>query len=92
MAVDTAPEAQFGVADEELTGWAGLALVAQALGQVRVKCRRLGRREDQMLLSLIYVLCVGGGHLSEMAVSGQTNERFIRMQRTSDLYRRFSPE
>ena len=29
MPIDTAPEAQFGVSDEELTGLAGLALVAR---------------------------------------------------------------
>ncbi len=63
------PEAQFGVSDEELTGLAGLALVARLVKYlglaeglarlVRVKRRRRGCRDEQMLLSLIYSFCAG---------------------------------
>lgn len=76
MPVDTAPELRFGVAKEELTSLAGLALaaslvkylgLAEALARrVRIKQRRRGCRDEQMLLALIYSQCAGGGHLSEV--------------------------
>lgn len=72
--VDTAPEAQFGVTDEELTGLAGLVKylgLAEALAElVRVKRRRRGWRDDQMLLSLGYSFRAGGGHLNEVDALG----------------------
>lgn len=70
MPVDTAPELRFGVAKEELTGLAGLALaaslvkylgLAEALARrVRIEQRRRGCRDKQMLLALIYSQCAGG--------------------------------
>ena len=73
MPVDTAPELRFGVAKENLTGLAlaaGLVKylgLAEALGRrLRIKQRRRGCRDEQMLLALIYSQCPGGGHVSEV--------------------------
>ena len=76
MPVETAPDLRFGVAKEDLTGLAGLALaaglvkylgLAEALAcRVRLNQRRRGCRDEQMLLALIYSQCAGGGHRSEV--------------------------
>lgn len=62
MAVDTAPELRFGVANEGLTSQADLAKhlgLAEVLARsMRPKQRRRGNRDAQMLLSLIYSQCV----------------------------------
>ena len=73
MPVDTAPELQFGVSGEEPTELAlATRLVkyldlAEALARrVRIKRRRHGCRDNQMLMPLIYFQCEGGGNLSEV--------------------------
>ncbi len=76
MPCSKAPKIDFAVTDEKLTGTAGLALVAtlaswidlpcQLARRVRVKRRRRGCRDEEMLLSLIYSFCPGGGHLSDV--------------------------
>ena len=66
-----APKIDFAVSNHLLTGSARLALVAswldlpcQLARRVRLKLRCRGCADEQMLLSLIYSLCAGGGHLS----------------------------
>lgn len=82
-----APKISFAVTDEQLTGKAGLALVASLatwldlpsrLAQaVQLKRRRRGCGDRDMLLALIYSFCCGGGHLADVdalaqdAVAGQ---------------------
>lgn len=72
MPVDPAPDLRFGIAKEELPGLAltaGLVKclrLAEALAyRVCVKQRRRGCSDEQMLLTLIYSQCGGGGHPSE---------------------------
>ena len=81
MPYSKAPKIDFAVSDEQLTGSAGLALVAtlaswldlpcQLAQRVRVKRRRRGCADEQMLLSLIYSFCAGGGHLSDVDSLGR---------------------
>ena len=69
MPYSKAPKIGFSVSDEQLTGSAGLALVAslaswldlpcQLARRVRLKRRRRGCADEQMLLSLIYSFCAG---------------------------------
>lgn len=76
MPSSKAPKIDFAVTDEQLTGSAGLALVANLAGgldlpcqlaqRVRLKRRQRGCSDEQMLLSLIYCFCAGGGHLSDV--------------------------
>lgn len=81
MPYSKAPKIDFSVTDEQLTGSAGLALVAtlaswldlpcQLARRVRLKRRQRGCSDDQMLLSLIDSLCAGGGHLSDVDSLGR---------------------
>ena len=74
MPADKAPKISYGVCDSLLTGLAGLPVIARlarTLGLpwllrkgVRVKVRQRGSTDAQNLLSLIFALCTGGGHLN----------------------------
>ena len=74
MGIGRAPELRFGVTEERLTGHGGLSMLArmvQYMGlaemlakRVRVKRRRRGCRDEQMLMALIYAFCTGNGRLS----------------------------
>ena len=74
MPADKAPKLSYGVCDNLLTGLAGLpaiAALARILGlpwalqkHVRIKVRQRGCSDAQNLLSLIFALCTGGGHLN----------------------------
>ena len=74
MPADKAPILSYGVCDDPLTGFAGLPALA-ALARilrlpwilqkyVHVKVRQRGSSDAQNLLSLIFALCTGGGHLN----------------------------
>lgn len=75
------PKIDPAASDGQLTSSAGLALLAalanwldlpcQLARRVRVKLRRWGRADEQMLLSLIYAFCAGGGHLSDFDSLGR---------------------
>ncbi len=91
MAVSRAPKDTLGVTGEQLTGKAGLALVAtlaslldlpaRLFRSVRLKRRRRGCRDDQMPFSLIYSFCPDGGHLSDVdALSADATARRITGQ------------
>lgn len=79
MAVDTAPELRFGVANEGLTSQADLAKhlgLAEVLARsMRPKQRRRGNRDAQMLLSLIYSQCVCEGISASWMPCAQTGRR-----------------
>ena len=74
MSADKAPKLSYGVCDGLLTGLAGLptlARLARSLGLpwklqqlVQVKRRQRGSTDAQSLLTLIYTLATGGGHLN----------------------------
>ncbi len=80
MSPDSAPTLAYGVCDDDLTGLAGLGVVARLarfLGlpeklaaSVRLKRRRRGCSDVQMLLALIYSACAGGGHLNAVDALG----------------------
>ncbi len=80
MSPDSAPTLAYGVCDDDLTGLAGLGVVARLarfLGlpeklaaSVRLKRRRRGCSDVQMLLALIYSACAGGGHLHAVDALG----------------------
>ncbi len=73
MSPDSAPTLAYGVCDDDLTGLAGLGVVARLarfLGlpeklaaAVRLQRRRRGGSDGQRLLALLYAACAGGGHL-----------------------------
>ncbi len=73
MSPDSAPTLAYGVCDDDLTGLAGLGVVArlarflglpeQLAASVRLQRRRRGCSDVQMLLALIYSACAGAGHL-----------------------------
>ncbi len=70
MFPDSAPTLAYGVCNDDLTGLAGLGVVAQFLelpeklaAAVRLQRRRRGGSAGQRLLALIYAACAGGGHL-----------------------------
>ena len=74
MPADKAPKLSYGVCDSLLTNLAGLpalARLARTLGlpwvlqkYVCIKVRQRGSSDAQNLLSLIFALCTGGGHLN----------------------------
>ena len=74
MPADKAPKLSYGVCDNLLTGLAGLpaiAALARLLGlpwllqkHVRIKVRQRGCSDSQNVLSMIFALCTGGGHLN----------------------------
>ncbi len=73
MSPDSTPTLAYGVCDDHWTGLAGFGVVARLtrfLGlpeklaaAVRLKHRRRGGSDGQILLALIYSACAGGGHL-----------------------------
>ncbi len=74
MPADKAPKLSYGICDGLLTGLAGLpalARLARSLGlpwllqqYVQIKVRQRGCSDAQNLLSLIFGLATGGGHLN----------------------------
>ena len=94
-----APKIDFAVSNQLLTGSAGLALVAslaswldlpcQLARRVRLKLRRRGCADEQMLLSLIYSFCAGGGHLSDVdsLQHDRAAQRITGLQRVPDSRR-----
>ncbi len=76
----SAPTLAYGVCDDDLTGLAGLGVVArlarflglpeQLAASVRLQRRRRGCSDAQMLLALIYSGCAGGGHLTAVDALG----------------------
>ncbi len=80
LSPDSAPTLAYGVCDDDLTGLAGLGVVAQLarfLGlpeqlaaSVRLQRRRRGGSDAQMLLALIYAACADGGHLTAVDALG----------------------
>ncbi len=75
-----APTLAYGVCDDDLTGLAGLGVVARLarfLGlpeklaaSIRLQRRRRGGSAGQLLLALIYSACAGGGHLHAVDALG----------------------
>ncbi len=73
LSPDSAPTLAYGVCDDDLTGLAGLGVVArlarflglpeQLAASVRLQRRRRGGSAGQRLLALLYAACAGGGHL-----------------------------
>ncbi len=71
LSPDSAPTLAYGVCDDDLTGLAGLGVVArlvrflglpeQLAASVRLQRRRRGGSDVQRLLALIYSACAGGG-------------------------------
>ncbi len=77
MSPDSAPTLAYGVCDADLTGLAGLGVVARCLGlpeqlaaAVRLQRRRRGGSAGQQLLALLYAACAGGGHLHAVDALG----------------------
>ncbi len=76
----SAPTLAYGVCDDDLTGLAGLGVVARLarfLGlpaklaaSVRLQRRRRGGSDGQRLLALLYAACAGGGHLHAVDALG----------------------
>ncbi len=76
----SAPTLAYDVCDDDLTGLAGLGVVARLarfLGlpeklaaSVRLQHRRRGCSDVQMLLALIYSACAGGRHLHAVDALG----------------------
>ncbi len=80
LSPDSAPTLAYDVYDDDLTGLAGLGMVARLarfLGlpeklaaSVRLKRRRRGGSAVQILLVLIYAACAGGGRLHAVDALG----------------------
>ncbi len=76
----SAPTLAYDVCDDDLTGRAGLGVVARLarfLGlpellaaSARLQRRRRGGSAGQMLLALLYAACAGGGHLHAIDALG----------------------
>ena len=80
MHAKAAPRVEYVGAKDSLTSFADLTFLARLarfvdLGpvlrsRVRVKQRRRGCSDDEMLLALVLALCTGGGHLSSVDTLG----------------------